>query len=172
VRYSGRLGLLPAAPRNAAGHRRYDQGAVERLRLVKGAQRVGLRLREIAELLQVLDRASAPAATPRRCCASGLAEVDAELARLAALRGELARLLAMTPEQVCLHGGDGRWVVVRAGVCWGGRWWRWRRVRTAAAGAVSGRARAAGCPERGPGWRPDDRGVLDVGLPGDPAGGH
>lgn len=45
VRYYERLGLLRPAARTAAGYRRYDQGAVDRLRLVKGAQRVGLRLR-------------------------------------------------------------------------------------------------------------------------------
>ena len=55
VRYYERVGLLPPPARSAAGYRLYDQDAVGRLRLIKGAQRAGLRLREIGELLQVAD---------------------------------------------------------------------------------------------------------------------
>src|SRR5215217_7004526 len=56
VRYYERVGLLPEPARSAAGYRLYDQDAVGRLRLIKGAQRAGLRLREIGELLQVADQ--------------------------------------------------------------------------------------------------------------------
>jgi DNA-binding transcriptional MerR regulator len=101
LRYDQRLGLLPAAPRNAAGYRRDDQGAVKRLRFVKGAQRIGLRLREIAELPQVLDCGQCPCGHTESLVRQRLAEVDAELARLAGLRGELAQLLARASEQVC-----------------------------------------------------------------------
>jgi DNA-binding transcriptional MerR regulator len=73
VRYYERVGLLPEPARSAAGYRLYDQDAVGRLRLIRGAQRAGLRLREIGELLQSPTRASAPAATPRPCSRSGWA---------------------------------------------------------------------------------------------------
>src|SRR4029450_11231466 len=43
VRYYERVGLLPEPARSAAGYRLYDQTAVGRLRLIKGAQRAGLR---------------------------------------------------------------------------------------------------------------------------------
>jgi hypothetical protein len=46
VRYYERVGLLPEPARSAAGYRLYDQAAVGRLRLIKGAHRAGLRLRE------------------------------------------------------------------------------------------------------------------------------
>jgi DNA-binding transcriptional MerR regulator len=102
VRYSERLGLLPAAPRSPAGHRRYDQGAVERLRLVKGAQRAGLRLREIAGLRQVLDRGQRPCGHTETLLRERLAEVDAELARLG----------VPGPEQACtVETADGWWCV-------------------------------------------------------------
>jgi DNA-binding transcriptional MerR regulator len=71
VRYYERVGLLPETARSAAGYRLYDHATVGRLQLIKGAQRAGLRLREIGELLQSPTKASAPAGTPRRCCASG-----------------------------------------------------------------------------------------------------
>jgi len=114
VRYYERLGLLPKAARTAAGYRRYDEGAVERLRLVKGAQRVGLRLREIAELLEVVDRGQCPCGHTETLLRQRLAEVDTELARLAGLRGELARLLAMAPEQACTVETTQGWWCVQA----------------------------------------------------------
>jgi MerR family transcriptional regulator, mercuric resistance operon regulatory protein len=101
VRYYERLGLLAAPARSAAGYRRYDEGAVQRPRFVKGAQRVGLRLREIAELLQVVDRGQCPCGHTEALLRERLAEVDAELARLGALRGELVRLLAQAPGEAC-----------------------------------------------------------------------
>jgi hypothetical protein len=57
------------------------------LRLVKGAQRVGLRLREIAELLEIVDRGQCACGHTEALLRQRLAEVDAELARLGALRG-------------------------------------------------------------------------------------
>jgi DNA-binding transcriptional MerR regulator len=85
---------------------------VERLRLVKGAQRVGLRLREIAELLEVVDRGQCPCGHTEALLSERLAAVDAELARLGALRGELARLLAQAPEQGCTtETAEGWWCV-------------------------------------------------------------
>jgi MerR family transcriptional regulator, mercuric resistance operon regulatory protein len=112
VRYYERLGLLPRPARSTAGYRRYDEGAVERLRFVKGAQRVGLRLREIAELLQVVDRGQCPCGHTEALLSQRLAEVDTELARLAALRGELARMLAQRPEQACtVDTAEGWWCV-------------------------------------------------------------
>jgi DNA-binding transcriptional MerR regulator len=56
VRYYDRAGLLRPAARSPAGYRLYGEDAADRLRLVKGAQRLGLRLREVAELLAVRDR--------------------------------------------------------------------------------------------------------------------
>ena len=41
VRYYERVGLLPEPARSSAGYRLYDQAAVGRLWLIKGAQRAG-----------------------------------------------------------------------------------------------------------------------------------
>ena len=112
VRYYERLGLLPPPARSAAGYRRYNQRAVARLRFVKGAQRVGLRLREIAELLQVVDRGQCPCGHTEALLRERLAEVDTELARLGALREELARLLAQAPGEACtVETAEGWWCV-------------------------------------------------------------
>jgi DNA-binding transcriptional MerR regulator len=101
VRYYERVGLLPEPARSAAGYRLYDQAAVGRLRLIKGAQRAGLRLREIRELLQVADQGSCPCGHTETLLRDRLAEVDAELARLTALRAELTGLLERDPDACC-----------------------------------------------------------------------
>ncbi len=54
---------------------------------------MGLRLREILELLQVADRGQCPCGHTETLLRQRLAEVDAELDRLGALRAGLARLL-------------------------------------------------------------------------------
>jgi DNA-binding transcriptional MerR regulator len=81
VRYYERVGLLPEPARSASGYRLYDQTAVGRLRLIKGAQRAGLRLREISELLQVADRGQCPCGHTETLLRQRLGEVQAELAR-------------------------------------------------------------------------------------------
>lgn len=60
LRYYERAGLVPRPARTATGYRLYDDAMADRLRFIKGAQRLGLRLREIKELLDVLDRGLCP----------------------------------------------------------------------------------------------------------------
>jgi DNA-binding transcriptional MerR regulator len=101
VRYYERVGLLPEPARSAAGYRLYDQAAVGRLRLIKGAQRAGLRLREIGELLQVADQGQCPCGHTETLLRERLAEVRAELARLRALEADLTQLLEREPDRSC-----------------------------------------------------------------------
>jgi MerR family mercuric resistance operon transcriptional regulator len=114
VRYYERLGLLPPTRRSAAGHRRYDERAVERLRFVRGAQRVGLRLREIGALLEVVDRGRCPCGHTEALLRARMAEIDTELARLGALRAELVRLLTHRPDQSCSVESAADWWCVQA----------------------------------------------------------
>jgi DNA-binding transcriptional MerR regulator len=101
VRYYERVGLLPPPARSEAGYRLYDQDAVGRLRLIKGAQRAGLRLREIGELLQVADRGQCPCGHTETLLQERLSEVRAELERLRALEVDLTRLLEPQPDSSC-----------------------------------------------------------------------
>ena len=101
VRYYERVGLLPEPARSAAGYRLYDQAAVGRLRLIKGAQRAGLRLREIGELLQVADKGQCPCGHTETLLRQRLAEVKLELDRLRALEADLTRLLERQPDPAC-----------------------------------------------------------------------
>jgi len=52
IRYYERIGLLPSPGRSPSGYRLYGADAIERLRFVARAKRLGLALSEIAELLR------------------------------------------------------------------------------------------------------------------------
>jgi DNA-binding transcriptional MerR regulator len=97
IRYYERVGLLPEPAR----YRLYEEDAVGRLRLIKGAQRAGPRLREIGELLQVADRGQCPCGHTETLLRQRLAEVRSELERLRALETDLTRLLARRPDVSC-----------------------------------------------------------------------
>jgi MerR family redox-sensitive transcriptional activator SoxR len=51
IRYYEDIGLLPEPPR-ISGQRRYDEGVLRRLAVIDVAQRAGLSLKEIRELVQ------------------------------------------------------------------------------------------------------------------------
>jgi DNA-binding transcriptional MerR regulator len=74
---------------------------VERLRFIKSAQRVGLRLREIAELLAICDQGLCPCGHSEALLRARMAEIDAQAAELQAVRGELARVVERYPAAAC-----------------------------------------------------------------------
>lgn len=51
VRYYERIGLLPAAERGENGYRYYGESQVHQLRFIRRAQRLGLTLDEIGQLM-------------------------------------------------------------------------------------------------------------------------
>jgi len=93
VRYYDRIGMLPTPHRTAAGYRRYEPDIVHRLRFIRGAQSVGLRLREVRELLTVMDQGQCPCGHTEQLVRQRVADIDADIRRLHDLRAELARLL-------------------------------------------------------------------------------
>jgi DNA-binding transcriptional MerR regulator len=94
LRYYERLGLVAPAQRMANGYRRYDPDVVDRVRLIKGAQRTGLRLGDIKELLEISDRGACPCGHTRTRLEQRISDVDGELDRLRQLRRQLAEMLA------------------------------------------------------------------------------
>jgi DNA-binding transcriptional MerR regulator len=97
IRYYERAGLLPAAARTPAGYRAYDAGAVDRLQFIQGAQRLGLKLREIADLLAVRDTGVRPCEPAEQLLRRRLTELDAEMARLTTLRAEMVAMIDGLP---------------------------------------------------------------------------
>jgi DNA-binding transcriptional MerR regulator len=101
IRYYDRAGLLRPVARTDAGYRLYGEDAADRLRLIKGGQRLGLRLREVAELLAVRDRGACPCGHTQALLDHRLGELDAEIARLVDLRAELIRVAARCAPDAC-----------------------------------------------------------------------
>lgn len=87
LRYYERRGLLARPERSASGHRRYPPHTVTLLQMIKNAQRLGLSLDEIAELIGNDPSSNSLSAIAER----KLVEVDAKIAELVRVRETLAR---------------------------------------------------------------------------------
>jgi DNA-binding transcriptional MerR regulator len=93
IRFYERTGLLPRPARTDGDHRRYGPADVDRLLFIRGAQRLGLRLAEIRELIAVRDTGTCPCGPAETLLRDHLAETDREIARLTALRDQLTGML-------------------------------------------------------------------------------
>lgn len=92
VRYYEGIGLLPAAERTSAGYRIYGDGDLERLGFIKAAQRLGMRLDEIAEVLALREADQRPCDYVRGVLHEHVADIDERIAELRHLRGQLLDL--------------------------------------------------------------------------------
>ncbi|WP_066361512.1 MerR family transcriptional regulator [Herbidospora mongoliensis] len=89
LRHYDRTGLLrPAAVDHLTGYRWYGVAELSRLERIRALQRLGLPLREIADLLD------APETETRRAVAAALTRVQAELSALTATAAEAEHYLA------------------------------------------------------------------------------
>jgi len=65
IRYYERMGLLPPTGRSGSGYRLYGEQTVERLRFIRGAQRVAFRFARFGNGWRSATAGSAHAGTPR-----------------------------------------------------------------------------------------------------------
>ena len=94
IRYYERSGLLPKPNRTDGDHRRYGPADLDRLLFIRGAQRLGLRLAEIRELLVVRETGRCPCGPAETLLREHIGELNREIARLSALRAELSGMVA------------------------------------------------------------------------------
>ena len=97
LRYYERIGLLPEPDRSPSGYRLYGDDAVARVRFIKRAQRFGLRLDEIGELLEVREQGLCPCGHKRRMLERRVAELDEEIAALGRLRHDIQQMVDELP---------------------------------------------------------------------------
>lgn len=57
IRYYEKIGLMPAPPRTAGGHRIYDSGHAKRLGFIRRSRELGFSLEQIQALLELADDA-------------------------------------------------------------------------------------------------------------------
>lgn len=108
IRFYEREGLLLPVSRTPVGYRQYDDTSVDRMLFIQGAQRLGLSLRDIRELLAVRDTGECACEPAEHLLTRRLIEVDAELARLGTLRAQMAAMLARLPDD-CPPPAPGTW---------------------------------------------------------------
>lgn len=94
IRWYEEVGLLPSPARTTGGHRAYGAAHLARLDFIRHAREFGFPLGAVRELLDLSARpegASCEAAHGIAC--ARLADVEAKLERLEALRAELAHMV-------------------------------------------------------------------------------
>ena len=98
VRFYESVGLLPVAERTSNGYRIYGGGDIERVSFIKAAQRLGMRLDEIAEVLALRETDQRPCGYVRGVLHEHVADIDDRIAELQRLRGQLLNLDARADE--------------------------------------------------------------------------
>jgi DNA-binding transcriptional MerR regulator len=98
VRYYESIGLLPAPERTESGYRVYAAADEELLAFIKAAQRLGMRLDEIREIIALRERGQAPCDYVRQMLRREVADIEHRIGELERLREELAALDAYADE--------------------------------------------------------------------------
>lgn len=99
IRYYEGIGLLPAPDRTASGYRTYGAPDADRLRFIRQAQQLDLRLDEIAEILALRDRGELPCHFVLEVAQERLADLDRRIAEMQQARRELQGLLQRADDQ-------------------------------------------------------------------------
>ena len=104
IRYYERLGLVPKPARTEGGFRLYPPDTVARIRFIKQAQRLGLELKEIRDLLAPANgRRREQCQHVRRVLAQHLRDVEARMRELQAYRETLLRALEQCDRAVTMR---------------------------------------------------------------------
>lgn len=98
IRWWEEIGLL-APPRTASGRRLYGPRELERLIFVRHARDLGFELEAIGALLSLQDDPGRSCGEADAIARAHLADVEARIAALQALKGELVRMI-----EGCAHG--------------------------------------------------------------------
>ena len=102
VRFYERVGVLPEPARRPSGYREYEQDTVERIRLARELQTLGLSLDEVAQALAAHDAGGATCESERWRLDVVLDRVDARIAELTTLRHRIVDAQAACASGHCL----------------------------------------------------------------------
>ncbi len=100
VRHYESLGLLPQVARTDSGYRQYTDREVHTLRFIRHARDLGFSMEEIGELVGLWQNRRRASASVRRVAQKHLADIDAKMAEMAAMRKTLQHLVH------CCHGDE------------------------------------------------------------------
>ena len=107
IRFYESIGLLPEPSRSSSGYRSYEEPDAERLVFIKTAQRLGLSLDEIKEIIAFRDRGERPCGYVGEVLDRQVADLDRRIREMRDLRDELkslqrqARLAGQSDGEYC-----------------------------------------------------------------------
>ena len=113
IRFYESIGLMPDPSRTASGYRSYEEPDAERLTFIKTAQRLGLSLDDIREIIAMRDSGTRPCGYVAEVLDRQLKDLDRRIREMRDLRDELRQLqhrAALEPDgdaaycQVIEHG--------------------------------------------------------------------
>jgi MerR family mercuric resistance operon transcriptional regulator len=101
VRFYERRGILGPAPRTAAGYRTFDQRDLERVRLARQLQGLGLTVEEVVDTLAAHDARGTTCASERWRLERVEARIEAQMAELRRTRRLVREALAACEAGQC-----------------------------------------------------------------------
>lgn len=107
IRFYESIGLLPDPARSASGYRSYEEPDADRLTFIRTAQRLGLSLDEIKEIIAFRDRGERPCGYVGEVLDRQVADLDRRIREMRDLRDELkslqrqARLAGQSDGEYC-----------------------------------------------------------------------
>lgn len=102
VRFYERRGVVPVPERMPSGYRTYTTATVERIRLTRRLQGLGLSLDEVIDALHAADRGDVTCASERWRLAAVLERIEAKIDELRAVRGEVRKVMAACDRGACV----------------------------------------------------------------------
>ena len=100
IRHYESVGLFPEAVRTDAGYRQYTDKEVSTLRFIRQSRDLGFSIEQIRELLGLWQNRRRPSRQVRALAQAHIAELDAKLKELQAMKATLEHLVH------CCHGDD------------------------------------------------------------------
>lgn len=93
IRFYERSGLIETAQRTNAGYRVYPPATIDRVRFIKQAQKLGLSLTEIREVLRLKYSGQSPCNCVAELLQNRLAQLKRQIAEMERVRREIKRCL-------------------------------------------------------------------------------
>ncbi|WP_052056053.1 MerR family DNA-binding protein [Myxosarcina sp. GI1] len=94
IRYYDELGLLKLSGRSRGGFRQFSEEVFSRLAFIKQAQRLGLSLEEVGELLRICEQRKPLSCGVKQKLKDKICEIDCQIEQLKRLQGELKSFLS------------------------------------------------------------------------------
>lgn len=104
IRYYESIGVLPEPARAPSGYRDYDEEDVERLRFIRAAQGLGLRLNDIAEVMAFRERGERPCDFVLEVVRREIEQLNRRMREMRTLKRELEDLVARADQRRVVEG--------------------------------------------------------------------